>query len=65
MRYDIYSPAKKINAHMLLPKGKKCTKLLVNGIESSFNESIIGDSHYVDIRLEDLDAEKISFEIIF
>lgn len=65
MRYDVYSPAKKINAHMLLPKGKKCTKLLVNGIESSFNESIIGDSHYVDIRLENLDAEKISFEIIF
>ena len=50
---------------MLLPKGKKCTKLLVNGIESSFNESIIGDSHYVDIRLENLDAEKTSFEIIF
>ena len=64
MRYDVYSPAKKINAHMLLPKGKKCTKLLVNGIESSFNESIIGDSHYVDIKLDGINSEKVSFEII-
>ena len=31
MRYDIYSPAKRIQAHILLPKNKKCKTLLIDG----------------------------------
>ena len=48
MRYDIYAPSKKINAHIMLPKGKKCTRLLVNDVETFFVQSRIKDSDYVD-----------------
>lgn len=65
MRYDVYSPAKKINAHILLPKGKKCSKLIVDGREMTFETSAVGESCYVDITLDGIDAKKVSFEIIF
>ena len=63
MRYDIYSPAKKIDAHILLPSGKKCSKLLVNGKESCFTTEQIEKSLYVNYSAN---AEaKMSFEILF
>ncbi len=65
MRYDMYSPAKKIDAHILLPKGKKCTRLLIDGKEVAFSESSIGSSHYVDIKLKGIENKKVSFELIF
>lgn len=37
MRYDVYSPARKIKAHILLPTEKNCSKLLLNGKETDFN----------------------------
>ncbi len=52
MRYDVKSPARQINAHILLPKGKTCTKLYVNGTEKQFNISTIGDSAYADFCVE-------------
>ena len=63
MRYDIYSPAKKINAHILLPKGKTCQKLLVDGKEFAFEISTVGKSRYVDAIIPG--DKKVSIEVIF
>ena len=63
MRYDIYSPAKKIQTHILMPKGKTCAKVLVDRQEHIYSESIIGDSVYIDFSIE---AEaRSSIEIMF
>lgn len=63
MRYDIYSPAKRISAHILLPKDKNCASLLLNGKNTEFAIEKIGDSEYVNV---DCTADgKVSFEILF
>ena len=63
MRYDIISPAKMIRAHLLLPRGKKCSKLLINGIETAFNCAQVGTSDYVNA---DMPAQgAVSFELLF
>ena len=63
MRYDVYSPAKKITSHILLPKGEKCKKLLVNGEELCFETELVGESSYVNFSCSA--NKKASFEIIF
>ena len=63
MRYDVTSPAKKIAAHILLPLGKQCRKLIVNGQETAFTCQQLRESVYVDFIM---DAQaKVSFEILF
>ena len=64
MRYDILSPAKKITASILLPKGKKASKLLLNGVESGFDIYTVGESEYVNCIVEPC-QKNMSFEIIF
>lgn len=64
MRYDIYSPAKKINAHILLPKGKECATVLINSKEIPFEKVRVAESDYVDFSLAELDG-KVSIEILF
>lgn len=63
MRYDIESPAKKISAHILLPKGRKCSEVLLNGEKADFRPSCVGESDYVDFGFEACGQAKI--EIIF
>lgn len=63
MRYDIYSPAKKVSAHILLPKGKTCTRLLLSGNEHPFTLERVGDSVYVNTACTA--DKKVSFEILF
>ena len=63
MRYDIDSPSKKIRAHILLPKEKTCAKILVNGQEYNYSESVVGNSVYIDFNFES--EEKSRIEIIF
>lgn len=63
MRYDIYSPAKKIQAHILLPEGKKCEKLFINGNDTAFETELVGESTYVNVSISA--SEKASFEILF
>ena len=63
MRYDIDSPSKKIQAHILMPKDKICAKVLIDGKEYLYKESIIGKSQYIDFDFES--KEKSSIEIIF
>ncbi len=63
MRYDVYSPAKKIKVQILLPVGKQCKKLLVNGKEAPFSVEKKGDSLYVST---DTKADGcVRFELLF
>lgn len=64
MRYDITSPAKKINAHILLPKGKSCTKVLVNGKETEYTSDTVKNSNYANFEIAPT-QKTVSIEIIF
>ena len=63
MRYDVYSEAEKINFHVLLPKGKTCEKLLVDGKTTEFKTVGVGDSTYVDFSCAP--RGRVSTEILF
>lgn len=65
MRYDVYSPAKKMKVHILLPEGKKCSKLLLNGQEAAFEAVKVADSDYVDFEIREIKDTKVSVEILF
>ncbi len=65
MRYDILSPARAIDAHILLPAGKTCSKLLINSQETEFTISSVGDSRYVDVNLEGITDKTVSYEVLF
>lgn len=63
MRYDIYSSAEKINAHILLPKGKIVSALYSSGARKEFVITDVGGSKYVDFT--ENGKKHNSFEIIF
>ena len=63
LRYDLHSKAEKVKAHILLPKGTTCSKLLVNGEEYTFSVVKVANSTYVDFEVDG--KNKLSFEIIF
>ena len=63
MRYDLYSQAEKVNAHILLPKGKTCQTLYVNGAETPFKIVQVADSTYVDFSVKG--EKKLAFELLF
>lgn len=63
MRYDVYSPAKKLTAHILMPKGKVCEKVLVNGEEMPFTTETVGDSQYINFVCKP--ENKVAFEFLF
>lgn len=65
MRYDIYSPAKHIKAHILLPKGKKPVKFLVNGAAEGFALNQVGNSLYADVDITDSKTSCVRIEILF
>ncbi len=69
MRYDILSPAREINAHILLPKGKNCAEFHVNGEPYAYTISTIGESQYVDVTVKTGNIGKknqnVSFEMRF
>ena len=48
MRYCVDSPARDISAHILLPEGTVVEKVLLNGKPVAFEETLVGESHYVD-----------------
>ena len=64
MRYDIISPAKKMSVRILLPKNKKASALLINGVETDFEIYTIGESEYVSFSVAEC-QENMSFEILF
>lgn len=63
MRYDIHSPAKHIQAHILLPRGTACRTLLLNGQKLAFETETIGESAYVNTAFTP--PETVSLEILF
>ncbi len=63
MRYDIDSPAEEIKAHILLPKGKECASVTINGEAIAFETEKVGESLYVNFTTEK--TGRISFEILF
>ena len=65
MRYDLYSPANKISAHILLPEGKECKKLLINDNETDFISVKVKNSAYVDFEIADNKGRNLKFEILF
>ena len=64
MRYDLYSPAKHIEAHILIPKGRSPRALLLDGKNSDYSISRVGESVYLDLELNE-GGTMHSFEIIF
>lgn len=65
MRYDIYSPAKNIKSHILMPKGKNCLKLLVNSCETNFAVNRVGTSVYLNFDINNIDEKPVSIEVLF
>ncbi len=65
MRYDVYSPAKSVTAHILLPKGKECQKVWVDECEAEYSISTVGESAYVDFKTDGIKSNKISIQIDF
>lgn len=65
MRYDVYSPSKKITAHILMPKNKACVKVLLNGTEVEYAVNTVVNSDYVDLDIENNNADKVSIEVLF
>lgn len=65
MRYDLYSPAKKITAHILLPKGRGCAGAFVDGQKTEYVITKVGESEYVDFELTDIKDERIGIQIDF
>ena len=63
MRYNVRGPAKTINAHILLPEGRGCRKLLVNGADAPFADTAVDQSRYVDCSVA-ADGE-VDFEVLF
>lgn len=63
MRYDITYPGEQIRAHILLPKGKVCKRVLMDMQDTDFSESRIGDSVYVDLVIQK--KEKASIQVLF
>lgn len=48
MLYEIHTPSEQINAHILLPKGKSCKSVEVDGSSVSYLISKVGQSVYAD-----------------
>ena len=65
MRYQLSSPAREIQAHVLLPEGKRCARLLVDGKEHAFTLSTVGDSSYADFNCQPDGTGKTNFELLF
>ena len=64
LRYDVYSPAKKITAHILLPKGKRPSALFIDGKSTPFSTAKVGNSLYLDADMIP-SGGYVSIEILF
>ena len=52
MRYDVYSPAKQVKAHILIPAGRTVKGLLLDGVDTPYTLSTVADSLYLDLTCE-------------
>jgi len=51
MTYRLSCPSESVECHILLPEGKICAALTVNGYELPFKETSVGSSRYADFHL--------------
>ncbi len=51
MRYRVASPARRLDAHILLPKDKTAARINVNGVPQQFTTSRTGKSQYADFEI--------------
>lgn len=58
MQYLIVAPSKRIDAHILLPEGKNCISVTVNGKEMPFASISVAGSPYADFSFEKESSEK-------
>ena len=63
-RYHLRSPATKVSAHLLVPVGKTPKALLVNGVETPFALSTVGESRYVDVVATPRNGT-VDFEVLY
>lgn len=49
--YRLSAPSSEIRCHVLLPKGRRCAGVFVNGAEVSFEKAQVGSSDYADFVL--------------
>ncbi len=63
-RYHLRSPASKVKAHLLVPEGRSPKTLLVNGKETAFTLSTVGESRYVDVVVTPTDGVA-DFEVLY
>ena len=63
MRYDIYAKEAAVHAHILLPKGRSCTAVSVDGQPVAFTLERIRDSVYVNF--EAAGKRQIVMEVYF
>ena len=63
MRYDLYAKEAVIHAHILLPKGKSCSAVIVDGQPAEFTLERIRDSVYVNF--EAAGKRQIIMELYF
>ena len=52
LRYDLYGPARCVQAHILLPAGEEPARVLVGGEEVPFTRVAVADSVYADFGFE-------------
>lgn len=50
--YELLCPSKRVDCHILLPKGKAAKRVILDGEEIKFETSKINDSVYVDFSFE-------------
>lgn len=63
MRYDLHSPAERVDAHILLPEGKSAAEVYVNGEIIAWTPSRVYQSDYVDFSVPGRAC--LSIEILF
>lgn len=63
LRYDLYSPAERIEAHIMLPKDKTAGQVFLNGLPIDFTVSVIGEDRFVDFTVSGV--LRFSLEILF
>ena len=63
-RYHLRSPARAVQAHLLVPAGKTPKTLRVNGHEAAFTLSTVGESRYVDADVAP-QGDVTDFEMIY
>lgn len=59
--YRLSAPAREIQCHILLPEGKNCAGVTVDGHEVAFKRTAVGTSQYVDFVLRDVQKERDHF----